>query len=257
MSEGLEKLRKIGAQKIHEQTHIAHKYVQALLHESFEGMQKVQALGFISILEREYDVDLSSLKEEVKNYFKPQEDKVASEEEKISQQKDTDSTKPNDKRLYALLLAGGIFLLIVLYMSMQDNKEKSIKPSKKKIVIEKNETNQTKEQNTTLKREKSESIASKQKIEHSLVIVPRSKVWFGYIDLKSGKKRQKIFTQPFELNASKNYLMFFGHGYIDILIDKEKKSFKDPKSIKFLYKDGELKKISNQEFRKYNRGKLW
>ena len=62
MSSGLEKLRSIGAQKIHEQTHIARQHAQALLHESFDDMSRIHFLGFISILEREYSVDLSDLK---------------------------------------------------------------------------------------------------------------------------------------------------------------------------------------------------
>lgn len=69
MSEGFNKLKSIGAQKIHEATHIARIYVQGILHESFEGMSSVQLSGFISILEREYSVDLSDLRESSKKYF--------------------------------------------------------------------------------------------------------------------------------------------------------------------------------------------
>lgn len=69
MSEGFNKLKSIGAQKIHEATHIARMHVQGILHESFEGMSSVQLSGFISILEREYSVDLSDLRESGKKYF--------------------------------------------------------------------------------------------------------------------------------------------------------------------------------------------
>lgn len=69
MSEGFNKLKSIGAQKIHEATHIARMHVQGILHESFEGMSSVQLSGFISILEREYSVDLSDLRESGRKYF--------------------------------------------------------------------------------------------------------------------------------------------------------------------------------------------
>ena len=70
MSEELDLLREIGAQKIYEDTHISLKHAQSVIHESFEGLTKVQFLGFISILEREYNQDLSMLKEKGLAYFK-------------------------------------------------------------------------------------------------------------------------------------------------------------------------------------------
>jgi hypothetical protein len=69
MSDGLNKLKSIGAQKIHEKTHIARHHVQAVIHETFDDMTKIQLLGFISILEREYSVDLSDLKIKVQDFF--------------------------------------------------------------------------------------------------------------------------------------------------------------------------------------------
>ena len=69
MSDGLDKLKAIGAQKIHEKTHIARIHVQAILHNSFEGITKIQFLGFISILEREYSVKLDELKARGLEYF--------------------------------------------------------------------------------------------------------------------------------------------------------------------------------------------
>ncbi|MBN2782493.1 MAG: hypothetical protein JXQ66_04575, partial [Campylobacterales bacterium] len=72
MSSDLEKLREIGAQKIFEQTHITKEHVQAILHKSFEGLNKVQFNGFISILEREYQVDLKDVKEAASSFYNQQ-----------------------------------------------------------------------------------------------------------------------------------------------------------------------------------------
>lgn len=52
VNEGFEKLGTIGAQKINEKTHISKYHVQALLHNNFDDMTKIQFLGFVSILER-------------------------------------------------------------------------------------------------------------------------------------------------------------------------------------------------------------
>ncbi len=69
MSDGFDKLKEVGAQAIHEKTHITREHVQAILHDSFEGMNKVQFLGFISILERDYAVNLNDLKIRGLDYF--------------------------------------------------------------------------------------------------------------------------------------------------------------------------------------------
>ena len=69
MNEELEKLQSVGAQKIYETTHIPITHIQSILHGSFEGFSKVQFVGFISILEREYQQDLSILKKAGLSYF--------------------------------------------------------------------------------------------------------------------------------------------------------------------------------------------
>ena len=60
---GLEKLREIGTHKIFERTHIAKKFVEDILNENFSSMNRVQFAGFLSILEREYNLDLHELSE--------------------------------------------------------------------------------------------------------------------------------------------------------------------------------------------------
>ncbi len=265
MSEGLEKLRSIGAQKIHEQTHIARKYVENLLHESFEGMQKVQLFGFISILEREYDVDLTPLKEHAVEYFELEEENFPKEE--ISYKKELlTSSKADRKRLYlivALVLVGGVASLLYLSGTSEENRTLSQNRNgqtvSKSVMMQTIQSVETNETNETLSLQNETQTVQKPKVEkhHSFVIIPRTKVWLGIVDLDTGKKRQTITADSLELNASKNYLLTFGHGYIDMEVDGNKTSFKEPKNIKFLYKDGRLERIDNAEFRHYNKGRLW
>jgi len=56
--------------KVSRDTRITTEYLEALLERNCSKMKRVQALGFISILEREYNVDLSSLKKECEEYFR-------------------------------------------------------------------------------------------------------------------------------------------------------------------------------------------
>ncbi|MDQ7060296.1 MAG: hypothetical protein Q9M43_03910 [Sulfurimonas sp.] len=157
MSEGLKVLRDIGAQVIHNETHISREYVQAIIHETFDDLQSVQFVGFVSILEREYDVDLSDLRAKGKEFFKEKAEKLQEQEKVFVVSK----TKPTHPLIY-ILLALGLFLSFAYYtfvyldsMTPQienldntkiDDARKNISPAvvEKIIIIEKkNEENAT------------------------------------------------------------------------------------------------------------------
>ncbi len=54
---------------ISQKTKISEENLENLLAANFDSIKKIKALGFISILEREYDADLSQLKEEALAYY--------------------------------------------------------------------------------------------------------------------------------------------------------------------------------------------
>jgi hypothetical protein len=54
---------------ISRKTRISLQNLEALVAKDWSRLKKVQALGFISILEREYQIDLSDLREECRAYF--------------------------------------------------------------------------------------------------------------------------------------------------------------------------------------------
>ena len=72
MEEALKKLKEIGHSEIGEKTHIAHNRVLAILNKEYGAFDKTTALGFIRILEREYEVDLSEWVQEFENYYATQ-----------------------------------------------------------------------------------------------------------------------------------------------------------------------------------------
>jgi len=262
MNEGLEKLRSIGAQKIHEQTHIAHRYVQAILHESFDDLGKVQLMGFISILEREYGVTLEELKKNACDYYMIQEKSIVQNEPAYKQELLKSSQRDNTK-LYTLvifaLLIGGVLFGYVFFshnsqeaLSQHKKQEHTIEVKEEKHALKskKEESNISQENNTS-------SVEEIDKIDKILKIIPKSKVWVGYIDLENDKKVQTTTIDPLELNGTKEYLLSFGHGYIKIETQEGIQKFTVPHPVKFHYKDGVLERLSIQEFKQYNKGKLW
>ena len=117
MSSGIDKLKEIGIQKIHEQTHVSKKHVEAILNNNFEGSNKVQIIGFISILEREYKVDLTKTTEVATTYF----NQIAENEENENKEifVAVRDKKSNNTTLYIIIIAS--ILSLALYFSFKNS----------------------------------------------------------------------------------------------------------------------------------------
>jgi hypothetical protein len=268
MSEALDRLKNIGAQKIYEETHIPIEHVQAILHESFDGFSKVQFLGFISILEREYNEDLSDLRTRGLGNF---------EVELEDEEQESLFVLPQKKKNYTLIyVALAIFLfLLVGYFSIGPASQPQETPAIDNSVIEDaKETLELIENNESNRSDINKSAvdvnhsimetnstetktAQEQKVEKSLKFVTKTKIWLGYIDLETNKHHNKIFTGEFSIDPENDWLLVFGHGYVDIVVNDELMEFHSRNKVRFLYKDGEMKAISLKEFKRLNRGLSW
>lgn len=264
MDDNLEKLQSLGAQKIYETTHIPVEHVQALLHNSFESFSKVQFLGFVSILEREYHLDLSKLRESGISYFNDKSSLYADTKVFVA------SNKKKKKSLLYVVIASAIFLLALLYSfdAFSDGSEiqehvvddSMIKSIQQSIDADSNES--IYDMNTTDLEDTNETVDVAQVVEEQVVekafkVNAKSNVWMGYIDFQSNKKYQKSFTGEMDLDPNKDWLLFFGHGYIDIYVNGELKKFNSRNNVRFLYKNGELETITADEFKILNRGSQW
>ncbi|WP_324172121.1 hypothetical protein [Sulfurimonas sp.] len=260
MSNGFDKLKSIGAQKIHEQTHIARHNANAILYENFDNMTKIQALGFISILEREYGMDLSTLKEKAELAFKVEEVKV---------QETPENTKvfvaAKKKKNYTLIYVGIALLIFVVavFFTLELSSTAAIKTSSHSLdnrAIESARENieasiTVEDQNETLEIVLTEPEVVE--VEKSFKIIPKSQLWLGYIDLSTYKKNQKLFTDELDLDPEKDWILTLGHGYVEIAINGEVTEFTDKLNIRLLYKDSKISKISFKEFKELNRGSKW
>ncbi|MCD6173045.1 MAG: hypothetical protein J7J96_04540, partial [Sulfurimonas sp.] len=241
MGDSISVLKEIGVQKIHNDTHISKEYVQAIVYEAFDEVSSVQFNGFISILEREYDLDLSDLKSKGKAYFEEQNSK-SQEEKKVF-------VIPQKKKSYGVLyftLVVLVFLSFLYYVFVYSastiitidkiddtkiqNAQKSIIDTVevKSVVSDINETNSSSEiivadLNTTTKDENIELEVIQEELEEevleelrTLKILPKNKVWAGYINIETNQKYQKIFRKEFALDIDKNWLLLFGAGTVKL-----------------------------------------
>lgn len=294
MGEGLEKLRAIGVQKIHEKTHIARKFVQDLLDENYGNMNFVQYNGFLSILEKEYKLDLSAMKQKAKSYYGSQ--KPSLKKEKAIKEVVKNKQKRDMKSFYGFV-AVLLFVFFAIYLAESSKKEEVVKVDNSiiesakqavitnaqeqnrssvledlnqstQIVADENITQQPQEekieenitQTPLIKEQVIEEVNQTKQpvVNHDVITIkPKEQVWLGYIDLSNYKKLQKLFVEPMELDAKKDWLLYFGHSFLSIELNGEKKVYNSRNSIKFLYKDGLLKEISSEEFISLNKGQKW
>lgn len=265
MSEELDLLREIGAQKIYEDTHIPLKHVQSVIHESFEGLTKVQFLGFISILQREYNQDLSVLKSKGLAYFNDETFKDVGSKSLFIETKR--AKKPT--LLYVLIVL--IVFSIVAYISIDSNSSttpspkidnsaiESVQKNLDPIVVDLNSSDSNLsevDENTTNIIEELEVIEAVE-VTPSFKILPKSKLWIGYIDKEKKIKKQTIIKESLELDPSKEWLLSLGHGHVDIEINGEIQEFRSGNNIRFLYKKGELQKLTLRDFKILNEGRVW
>lgn len=92
-------------ESISERTRIPIENLESLVHGEWDRLKKVQALGFISILEREYGADLSDLRQECRNYFdsqRPPERRISVASEEVVHREG----HPLSKFLILLILLG-------------------------------------------------------------------------------------------------------------------------------------------------------
>jgi len=266
MNKDLKILKTIGSQKIHETTHISKVHLQAILDEKFDNLHSVQLAGFISILEREYDIDLSELKNNAILYYNEN-------IQEISGEKNVKVFAPKNNTKPFILFVGIIIIFIIIFSSVNFFSEDSNVVKVVKIdnsVIKKTQDNLKVEQEAQINIEKKIELEHKDNIKQNVVqklqdknetlsfkITPDREVWMGYIDLSTHEKYQKIFTEEFSLDPKKDWLLAFGHGNINIEINGIIKKFKNPKNIRFSYINSQLTEINLEELKILNKGNRW
>lgn len=294
MEESLKILKDIGAQKIHKDTHISKDYVQAIIHGSFEGLSSVQLIGFISILEREYGVDLSELTAKGRAYFEEIDEKSGEDHKVFVTPKKQKSNATMYVILGIILFASFAYYSFGYLSSMAttvekvDNSniedaqsiaiesEKEEKKSELVAVVESTEANQTKEADVVEKEElvkdTNETTATEVKqvvVEEAevveevkvdpktLKILPKNKIWAGYINIKTNQKYQKVFRKEFAIDVAQDWLLLFGSGTVHLEINGKKQTFSSNQNMRFKYVDGKFTKITVTEFKKLNKGRKW
>jgi hypothetical protein len=276
-----EDLQDLGANVIHEQTHIARAKLESLLSKSYGDLTRVQFMGFMSILEREYGIDLADIREEYDAFVQTHPDVTIPKTSVILQAESRSRQK--------WILGGVVAIAFLVTMGSMVQGRLSIAPSDEimklssanievadvnEAIITASELNTTgMDVNTTpvnqnesnvslkpaipLKNDVNATAKTVSTIENAISIKPTVKVWMGILDLTTGAKTQKTTKDPIVLDSSKNTLYMFGHGRLTIVTPEGTKTLQDRSTVWFMYESGKLKQINATEFRERNNGANW
>ncbi|MDD5052316.1 MAG: hypothetical protein PHO27_06240 [Sulfuricurvum sp.] len=260
-----EDLQALGTEKIHEKTHISRDKVELVLTKSYGDIGRVQFMGFMSILEREYGIDLNSIKQEYLEFQSVHQKTMPQKESVILQA--TSNSKPKWMLVGVVLIA---LLLIAGYIAqgkMANVPHEDVinltsavvqvaNDSVDMNVSDENETNATVE----IVPEKSAVVSNISKPIDAgklLILRPVYKVWYGMINMATGERVQNVTTEPISIDLTKNWLIFLGHGRIEIESSAGKTELKEKETVRFICENGILKQISKDEFIEKNGGKNW
>lgn len=286
-------LEKYTIEVVINRTKISRKNLEKLRAKNFEGFTRPQALGFIRILEREFDESFDDLKAELDAWFK---DVPAVSGEPIFLREEHVERGSSKKWIVAALilalLALGGYLFEKEFGSVHDGnlsgQEVAAESTVDAVQTPVSAPAQTTAENANASRETAEAFVAEpegngnetalpeeaaeenlsapapQEEQEAFVplenvaLTPVVKLWFGTIDLKTKKRTAKVTANPYEIESRGKRLIVTGHGRFEIS-DAFGNLFKfnDAKKHYFLIDDGMVKEITAAEFRRLNGGKGW
>jgi hypothetical protein len=228
-------------------------------------------MGFMSILEREYGIDLNDIREEYTKFYQNNIATLPPKHSVILQS--SSNSKPKWIVVGIILIA---MLMIAGYIAQgkmsNEPREEVMKLSVPTMALKDSmiDTNVT-DTNTTDSNETNITLATVSSVKNitkpstpepmisgkGLVIHPIYKVWYGMIDMATGKRIQKITTDPIRIDTTKNWLIFLGHGRLEVESSSGKIEFKQTDPIRFICENGVLKELSKDEFIERNGGQDW
>lgn len=271
-----EDLQELGCSSIHESTHIARSKVDQILNKSFGEINRIQFMGFISILEREYHLNLDGLRGEYDEYVDFHPNITSAKKSAILQ------ARSHSKKWW---IVGGILFIIALIV-LASKTQNSLGSSPDEDVLQLNsasvqvvevntsdvnvtETNTSDINASDVNISKIPTIIAVDANQSELTtsggvylgeiatITPVSKVWVGMMDVETRVKTQKVTNQPIKIDNTKDTLFVFGHGRLVLEGTGRSIAIGERNAVWFFCEQGRFYQISEAQFRSKNRGANW
>lgn len=265
---GLDTLKNSGAAEISARTHISRDNIEALLEGQLGKFTPVQFQGFVSILEREYGIDLEALRDQYAQTA-PQEEQRrahASGDPFVISVKQEKRRKRNLGYLLAVL---AVVVTLAVLVLLPENQKASIELNNTAIDVaranmdalelpeEQNSTFETVDAVQETRQEAGAEVESAPEPKRGMTLFPRSRVWVGMIDADSHEHFTKTTGEAIVLDANRTWLAITGHGFVTVECGDSNTTYKESDRLLLLYEDGECRRLDSDEFRLRNQGKMW
>jgi len=240
---GFEDLLQLDPAEVAERTYISIDEFKAILNKKFDIFGKSKATGFIKILEREYDLDLS---EWMKEFYASKEDETG-ESDNIFVVPPAESNTIFENKLYLSLIIGSILLFAIFFIfypdnsanqeTMADTSNHIVEEAKQKI----EDKNETENSAKLLKKESGDIQEEKTPVKKDkFFISSQTNLWVGIKYLDDNKKESAIIKDGLELDPERDQIITLGHGYFKLQLNDQTIEPKVPNVHKITYKNGKL-----------------
>lgn len=242
---GFEQLAKLDPIEVSQRTYISVDEFKAIVDKRFDMFGRTKATGFMKILQREYDLDLSDWMDEYEAYKKDNDDE---KDIFVLAPKESDSTVESKLYVYvALGIIAFFILLFFLFPSGNDQKNNAVLENNNYIVDEAQQ--KLDDTNGSLK---SEVIAlpEKEVVVEEKIIPPVKKdvfylsastdLWVGIKYLDTNEATDKIFKNRLDLDPTRPQRLTMGHGFFKLVFNDRVIEPRVPNIYKITYQKGEL-----------------
>ncbi len=261
-------LKNMDDEELYSKTYITFENLEAIKNKDFKFFTRFKLIGFIDILSKRLDLDLSEFRNEANQYFDSIEPIIEVEEPR----KDSISFNMNEHK--KILFSIGIGFVIILFLiflyslfSSDSNKDLTkIQVSPPSNVVVTPSLEAVEEKNTTIDTQKIDENKSMQIVKNEtpsiqkdseIKIVPTRKIWIGVINLDTKEKHGKTTSETLEIDTSKNQIIVINGAYLSLMVGDKESKYDYEGRVRFMCKDGKIEEISYTYFKSLNNGKGW
>jgi len=271
--------------EISKTTNISEENIEKLKAEDFSQLVKAKALGFISILERDYHVDLKPIRQKALTYY----EKNLSSEDSVNIALPRADEKQGRSKLFPLIVLGLLAYASWYFITQFDKKtlatmlpfgddkteellsanvlnseDKSLSISsalkatevntpKNKIVakiepkkIIPKKVTPTKSMPTTTSVSRNAHTLLRDK---KIILLPAKKIWFGIIDMETGKRDHFSISKRYKIDVTKKrWLVATSKATFAFINGSRTQEFDDAKSHYFKVSREGIKELSKKEY---------
>ena len=285
---------KHSVKEISNQTNISEENIERLQAEDFSYMVKAKALGFISILERDYNADLAPTRDKALAYY----DKTFGSEQSISVMAPKAEEKNGRSKLFPLLIFALLAYASWYFITQFDKKtlatmmpfggdkiEKSFATKGEEklkgndalsigdaLKIQKSDSKHLTTNKNTLTNKPQEivqpvtvhRVVSTNRNTHTLtrdkkiILLPAKKLWFGVVDMDTGKRDHFTVTKQYKMDVSnKDLLVATSRAKFAFINGSKTEEFNDAKSHYFKVNKEGIEELSKKEYVSQGGYKKW